>query len=386
MTPGQYAGAELTIDLGAIAGNYRRLRSRAPGAACAAVVKANAYGLGVDRVAPALADAGCGTFFVSSIDEGIELRAILDAEHGGDIYILTGLPDGAETDCAQYGLKPVLVALDQIDAWGRFCRDGNPGPGAAIKLDSGMTRLGLPDAELDVLANEPERLDGMTVDILISHLACAEESANPLNEEQRLAFDAARARLPVDKGSLANSSGIFLGPAYHYDLVRPGAALYGVNPTPDAPNPMLPVVALHGKILQLRDVDRDRPVGYGASHRMKNPGTLATVAVGYADGYLRSLGNRGAGYVGDIRVPVVGRVSMDMIVFDVTAVPADRLRVGESIELLGEGHGVDDIAAEAGTIGYEILTGLGQRYRRVYLDTGSATGSNTGPNTSPGAT
>lgn len=370
MTPGQFAGAELTVDLGAVAENYRRLRARAPGAECAAVVKADAYGLGVDRVAPILAEAGCRTFFVSSIDEGIDLRAILGAAPGPDIYILTGLPDGAEADCAQHGLKPVLVALDQIDAWARYCRGnpGNPSPGAAIKLDSGMTRLGLPDAELDILANDPTQLDGMTVDFLISHLACAEEAANPLNEEQRLVFDAARKRLPPMKASLANSSGIFLGPAYHYDLVRPGAALYGVNPTPDAPNPMLPVVTLNGKILQLRDVDRGRPVGYGAAHRMKSPGWLATVAVGYADGYLRSLGGGGAGYVDDIRVPVVGRVSMDMIVFDVTAVPSDRLRVGDTIELLGERHGVDVMAAEAGTIGYEILTGLGRRYRRVYLD------------------
>lgn len=363
-----FAGAELTVDLDAIAANHRVLRARLGKAECGAVVKANAYGLGVGPVARALAAAGCRRFFISSVDEGIELRrALEDAGAVIFIYVLTGLPEGGGGACAEFGLTPVLGSLAQIDAWTGLCRGRGIEAPAAVKIDTGMSRLGLDGAEVEALAADPARLTGMTLDLLMSHFACADDPKDPMNERQRGAFEAALKRLPRARASLVNSAGVFLGPGYHYDLARPGSALYGVSPHTGEPNPMRQVASLRGKILQLRDVDTHMTVGYGAEHRMERPGTLATVAVGYADGYLRSLGGRGTAFVDNTRVSVVGRISMDLTVFDVTDVPTGRLRPGDYIDLIGERHTVDDLAAEAGTIGYEILTSLGHRYRRTYL-------------------
>ena len=367
MTRSDFAGAVLTIDLDAIVENYRLLQSRAGDAECAGVVKADAYGLGVDQVAPALASAGCRRFFVSSIDEGLTLRQVLDGLYPNSlVYVLTGLPQGAEEIFAQSRLTPVLVSLEQIDSWAAFCRDRGEALPAIIKFDTGMARLGLSPPELDALADDHARISGMTVDYVMSHLACADDPDDPMNAAQLKAFKSACKRLPAAAASLANSPGIYLGKRYHFDLVRPGAALYGVSPRKTGSNPMRPVVSLRGKILQLRDVDRGISVGYGAAHRTAKPARLATVAVGYADGYLRSLGNRGAAHIGKTRVPVVGRVSMDLTVFDVSDVPENSLRPGDYVDLLGTQHGVDDLASEAGTIGYEILTSLGHRYHRIY--------------------
>jgi alanine racemase len=230
-----------------------------------------------------------------------------------------------------------------------------------------MSRLGLSAAEAAALADDAGGLAGIDIRLVISHLACADEPGHPLNRRQLEAFRALRARFRAGRAaSFANSSGIFLGADYHFDLVRPGAALYGIAPVAGAPNPMAGVVALHGKILQIRDVDTNQTVGYGATHRLTGPGRLATVAVGYADGYLRSLSNRGWAFVGDVRVPIVGRVSMDLITLDVTGVAAADVREGASVELIGPHLPVDVVAEAAGTIGYEILTGLGRRYHRDY--------------------
>ena len=368
MERSDFAGAVLTVDLDAIVENYRLLRSRAGKAECAGVVKADAYGLGAEPVALALARAGCRRFFVSSLDEGISLRAILDdTDSECVIHVLTGLPRGAGDVFAAHGLVPVLISLDQIDDWSAFCRARGDALPGVVKIDTGMARLGLSAKELDTLADDHARLSGMTLAYVMSHLACADDPEDPMNARQLASFRSALKRLPAAPASLANSSGIFLGPDYHFDLARPGAALYGVSPRPAEPNPMRAVVSLKGKILQLRDVDRGMSVGYGATHRPAKPARLATVAVGYADGYLRALGNRGSAFVDDIRVPVVGRVSMDLTIFDVSDVPTNRLRPGDHIDILGAHHGVDALAAEAGTIGYEILTSLGRRYHRTYL-------------------
>ena len=203
---------------------------------------------------------------------------------------------------------------------------------------------------------------------MISHLACADEPGHPLNATQRDRFAAVAARFPGVPASVAASSGIFLGAAHHFDLVRPGAALYGVNPIPGCPNPLRQVVRLAAKIIQTREIDSGESVGYGATHVMEAPGRIATVAVGYADGWLRSLSGRGGGYIGDARVPLLGRASMDLLTFDVSAVDPALTCPGMTIELLGPRYGVDDVAADAGTIGYEILTALGSRYHRVYRD------------------
>jgi alanine racemase len=365
-TPNRYGGL-LTVDLDAIAANYRLLDEASGAARACAVVKADAYGLGAAKVAPALFEAGSRTFFVALLDEAVELRAILPE---AEIHVLDGLFPGTEADFVEHGLVPVLNTLDEVKAWRRHCtRVGRRLP-ADIHVDTGMCRLGMPDREIEALADEPELLAAMEVRYVASHLACAEEKDDPLNKRQLARFRRYRKALGGADGSLCNSSGIFLGSDYHFQSVRPGCSLYGVNPTPDAPNPMAQVVRLQGRILQLRDVDSPMTVGYGATHRVTRSGKIATVAVGYADGYLRSLSNRGSAYVGDVRAPVVGRVSMDLITVDVSDVPERLVRPGHFIDLIGPHNPVDRIAEEAGTIGYEILTSLGRRYQRVYARDG----------------
>ena len=233
-----------------------------------------------------------------------------------------------------------------------------------LHLDTGMARLGLPPAELDMLAGDPSRLAGIELALIMTHLACADEPDQTMSRRQRDDFAAALARLPRAPASLSASSGIFLGPDFLFDMVRPGVCLYGVNPRPGQPNPLRPVVRLQAKILQIRDVDTPQTVGYGATHRFAGPARLATLAAGYADGYLRSLSGRGTAHIGEVAVPVVGRVSMDLITVDVTRVPEARL--GDMVDLIGPHHDIDALAEEAGTIGYEILTSLGRRYRRHY--------------------
>jgi alanine racemase len=357
------AGTMLTVDLGAIVANWRALAGRAAPAGCAAVVKADAYGLGMAEIAPALEAAGCAQFFVAHLDEGVALRARLPA---ATIYVLHALP-GAEPELRRHDLRPVLNHLAALDAWAALGRARGARP-AALHFDTGMSRLGLADDELAALAEAPGRLDGVDIALIMSHLACSEEPAHPLNAEQLARFRAGRARLPAAPASLANSSGIFLGPGYRFDLVRPGAALYGVNPLPGQPNPMAPAVRLQARILQVRRIDSARTVGYGATHRAARPSTIATIALGYADGYLRSLGNRGSCLIGEHRVPVVGRISRDLVTLDVTGVPAGLAQPGAVVDVICDRHTVDDLADEAGTNGYEILTRLGRRFQRRYLD------------------
>jgi len=355
-------GSLLEIDLDAIIGNWRRLGQRlGPGASCAAVVKADAYGLGMARVAPALFAAGCRLFFVATPDEGLALRRLLGA---AEIAVLNGLLPGTEGDFRRARLIPVLNDLGQVAAW--RARAQTRALPAMLHIDTGMGRLGLAPNETARLVAEPSRLAGLTLRAVISHLACAEEAANALNAEQLARFRAPLAHLPAAPASLAASAGIFLGGDYHFDFVRPGAALYGVNPTPRAPNPMSQVVRLKGKILQTREIDEGMTVGYGAAHRMRRPGRVATVAVGYADGWLRSSSQRGSATLGGQRVPVIGRISMDLLTLDVTEVDPALARPGSFVDLIDESHDVDAVAAAAGTIGYEILTALGRRHHRVY--------------------
>jgi alanine racemase len=362
------AGATLTIDLDAIVENYRRLEARMAGKPCAPVLKADAYGLGVERIAPALARAGARVFFVGLPEEGIDLRRVVAASGTEpQILILNGLMAGCEDDYLEYRLVPVLNSLGEIEAWRkRAAEEGRP-LAAAVGLDTGMSRLGLPDAETARLAESPSLLDGLSLACWISHLACADEPKHPKNTEQLAVLLRALSRLPKAPVSLANSSGLFLGPEYHFDLGRPGAALYGINPQPGRPNPMAQVLDLKGKILQVREIDALRTVGYGATHRATWSATIATVSVGYADGYFRALSNRGNAWVGGMRVPIVGRVSMDVITLDVSNAPRSAVHPGALVELIGPHCTVDDVAAAAGTIGYEVLTRLGHRFHRRYV-------------------
>ena len=363
------AGGVLEIDLAGIVANWRYLARQVAPAACAAVVKADAYGLGASAVATALAAGGCRRFFVATLDEALALRTAIPDPL--EIAVFNGPAPGSAAEFVEHGLVPVLNDPGQIEDWGRAGTRQGPLP-AMLHVDTGMARLGLTPREFERLADGLRCSSAICWRAVISHLACADEPAHPLNSQQRSRFATVRGRFGDMPASLAASSGIFLGREFHFDFVRPGAALYGVNPLAGVPNPMRQIVRLDARILQIREVDAGQPVGYGASHVMAAAGRLATVAVGYADGWLRSLSHRGSGRIGGVRVPLVGRVSMDLAVFDVTAVDPMVARPGRFIELLGEDYGVDDAAGAGRTIGYEILTALGRRYHRVYRTAASA--------------
>jgi alanine racemase len=349
----------LIVDLDALARNYAKLRGLAAPAECAAVVKADAYGLGVEAVTRRLAREGCRRFFVATSTEGAALRGLLpDAA----IYVFEGAPEGAEAAFVEARLTPVLNSLQQVERWVR----GAGGP-AVLHLDTGMSRLGLSSAEVLALARRPDLLEGPEMEYVMTHLACADEPGHALNRRQLEEFERLRRLLPAARTSIANSAGILLGPEHCGDLARPGIGLYGGNPLAAGPSPVEPVVTLEGRILQLRDVAEAATVGYGATHRVEPPCRLATVGVGYADGYPRNLGDRfWAAYAG-LRLPVVGRVSMDLLCLDASAVPRGRIAVGDYVELIGPTVGLDDLAAAAGTLSYEVLTRLGARLERRYL-------------------
>jgi len=367
MSETESSSSRLTVDLGAVQRNYRRVAAElGRGVECAAVVKADAYGLGAPYVATALAQISARSFFVAQVEEGTALRPLLpDAQ----IFVLNGLQAGLESECERHRLTPVLNSLGEIELWTAHSRRLGHSLPAAVHLDTGMNRLGLPGYEVATLAAEPERLQGLAPLLLVSHLACADLTDHEANSRQLQLFRSCRRQLPNMPASFANSSGVFLGPDYHFDMVRPGASLYGVNPLPNDLNPMVQVVQLEAKILQVRDVDRGTTVGYGATHRIENAGVrLATIAIGYAEGYLRSASGRGFAFLGDHRVNVVGRVSMDLITIDVTGIPENVAHPGAWVELIGPHLDVDTVAERAGTIGYEILTSLGGHHRRRYLE------------------
>ncbi len=366
----QRAGAVLTVDLDAIQANYGILRDRLGGVECAAVVKADGYGLGAGRVAPALAAAGARWFFVAHLDEAIALRRVLPPPIR--IAVLNGLWAGIEGEFAAHDLLPVLNDAGQIDLWrAQADKAGRPLP-AIVQLDTGMARLGLPPAEVAALERDPTRISGLDAVLVMSHLACADEPDHPLNPAQLERFRRGRSLFPRAPASLAASSGIFLGPAYHFDLGRPGVALYGVNPTPEQPNPMRPVVRLEARILQVRQIDRGESVGYGAAQRASRATKVATVPIGYADGFVRSSSCRGHFLLNGGPAPILGRVSMDLITIDVTDFADADVRPGTPVVAIGDARTLDAVAADAGTIGYEILTGLGARYHRVYRGMGQA--------------
>ena len=366
--PAERAGAHLHIDLDAIAANYRILCTETAPATCGVVVKANAYGLDVARVAPVLARAGARDFFVATIDEALDLREILDAAGTADarIAVLNGPLPGTEPDLIAFGVTPVLNSLDDLARWCAAARTRETRLPAILHVDTGMSRLGLPDEAVQVLADDPARLAPLRLKAVMSHLACAPQPEHAENAAQLARLNAALRALPAAPVSLANSSGIFLGAAYRFDLARPGVALYGVNPTPGRGNPMHGVVRLCARVLQVRQIDAPRGVGYGSTFRPAGPTRIATVAGGYGDGVLRALSNSGRVVAGEYHLPLVGRVSMDSITVDATALPPDALAAGDWVEVIGPDHDVDALAAEAGTIGYEILTALGRRHYRIH--------------------
>ena len=348
--------AALLIDLDALARNYARLRAAAAPAECAAVVKADAYGLGVAPVARRLVREGCKRFFVATAAEAGELRTLAP---GVDIYVLEGARAGEVETLAAARATPVLCSLEQVERWAGRGR-------ALLQIDTGMARLGLSSREVDELARRPELLAGIEVELVVTHLACADEPDHPLNCRQLEAFERLRRKLPSARVSIGNSAGTLNGAAQCGDVARPGIGLYGGNPFAERPNPFEPVVTLNAPIVQIRDIDEAQTVGYGATFGVAPPARLAVVGLGYADGYPRALGNCGVVAIAGRRAPVIGRVSMDLLCCDVTALPTDVAHVGAPVEALGPNVLLDDVAAAVGTIGYEILTRLSPRLKREY--------------------
>jgi len=361
----------LTVDLDAIVANWKKLEKTAVPAECAAVIKANAYGCGAEQVARALAGAGCKTFFVATIEEA---RVVRSAVPQATLYVLDGFFQNTGDAYARINCRPVIGDLNELAEWDVFCRRAGWSGGAAIHIDTGMNRLGLTIAEAQGII---PRINADThgISLVMSHLVSAELLNNPINARQLAAFREIASRFSSVPASLSNSSGIYLGPQFLFDVVRPGAALYGINPTPEADNPMQPVVELKARIVQLRNIERGETVGYRGGWTARRPTRLAIVSAGYADGYFRAAsandGSRGAEVVvAGKRCPIAGRISMDLMAVDITDLPPNAARRGHMATLLGEGITVDELAHHFGTIGYEVLTSLGSRYAR--LSTGGA--------------
>lgn len=368
-------GGRLTIDLAAIRANYRLVSKHAKPAAAGAVVKADSYGLGAARIAPVLYQEGCRQFFVAHLYEALDLQPSLLAD--AQIYVLNGLQPGAETTCASAGVRPVLNSLEQIIAWSTLAKQRGETLPAAVQVDTGMSRLGLSPSEVEALLASPGLLDGVNVTLLMSHLACADEPSSAANGAQLMLFRALAERLPATTLSFANSGGVFLGADYQFDIARPGIALYGVNPADGGEVAMTPVCRLDASVIQLREIPAGAGVGYGLTYKSIGPVRLATIAVGYADGWRRALGGRGGAYFNGVRLPIVGRVSMDSITLDVSLLASGDLRPGDRVELIGPHQTLEQVAADADTIPYEILTSLGSRYSRIYIDSDAREASNT---------
>lgn len=355
----------IRISLAAVRANYRTIAAHIAPSRCGAVLKADAYGLGIRHIAPALYAEGCRDYFVAVLAEALALKPILPPD--AVIHVLNGLMPGQEKLCISAGIRPVLNSFDQVLAWANRSGTVENSVGSDLQIDTGMSRMGLPHDELQALTKDPNLIDRLGLRLVMSHLAVADEPDHPGNALQLAAFKTAIRHLPAVPRSLANSGGVFLGSAYHFDLCRPGAALFGLAVSPRMP-PLKPVVSVYGRVVQIRSISRGAMVGYGWTFRARRDMRIATIAVGYADGFLRFASNRSAVWLGDHRLGVVGRVSMDSLTVDATDVPPDSIRTGSYVEIVGPHQSAEELAKDAGTINYEILTSLGSRYRRVYVD------------------
>jgi len=361
---GAGASGYLTIDLAALCRNYRKISKAVAPATAAAVVKADAYGLGAGQVSRALHAQGCRQFFVAHLLEAIKLRPLLPNDT--QIFVLNGLQPGAEITCANANIVPVLNSLEQFRRWSFTAEKLGRMLPAVLQFDTGMSRLGIPPQERSALAAELKSCGNIEIIFIMSHLACADEVDNRQNADQLAQMRLIAAVFADLDICFANSGGVFLGGDYHGVLVRPGIALYGGAPTAGRPNPMEPVVGLDVAVIQTRTAPAGTRVGYGGKHVTSAETRLATIAAGYADGLPRSLSDRGAVFYDGVRLPIVGRVSMDSITVDITALPEGTLSLGSLVEVLGPNQTLEDVAEAAGTISYEILTSLGRRYERRY--------------------
>ena len=367
------AGSHLSIDLKALAANYKLLTEKTGTAECAAVIKADAYGMGLEPVAEALWIAGARTFFVAHPQEGSKTRKLLP---GATIYVLNGLvgndsKDGFDYYCA-HQLRPVLGCREEVDLWQDYCAQKQEALPCAIHFDTGMNRLGLSLEDAQELSEAwKDTKPAFALELIISHLVCADEPTHPKNQEQLEKFRAVRALFPDVKASLANSGGVFLGPDYHFDLCRPGIALYGGAVVDGQKSPMNVVATLKSRVLSTRLVPEGQSVSYGATETTKRNSRLAILCLGYADGFLRSASSsdikKGARVsINGYEAPIIGRVTMDLIIVDVTGIPEEKAKRGDWAEFFGSQIAVDDVAAVAGTISYELMTSLGLRALRSY--------------------
>jgi alanine racemase len=360
----------LTINLTAIQSNWLFVSARLrQGSECAAAVKANAYGVGAVEVTRALYAVGCRYFYVVTLHEAVELRNALPRD--AILYVLGGVPDDMGEIFVDLNLIPVLYSRLAVDQWLSFCALQKQAFPCALKLNTGMTRLGIDASELDRLLNAPEDIAYLNPVLAMSHLACADEPTNPLNNQQLARFSDAIAKIkglfPKIKTSLANSSGTFLGDAYHFDMVRIGAALYGINPQSGSPNPLTSVIHLKLPVLQIRATERPESVGYGATASVASGTRLAVVAGGYSDGIHRSLGMAPRGQFGGVDLKSVGRMSMDSCIFDITDIEGEL----DYIDVINGELNLDYLMSANKTLGYEVLTSLGDRYQRHYIVTGT---------------
>jgi alanine racemase len=358
--------AQLTVRLGSLAANFRESLRRAAPAGVAPVVKANAYGMGLAPVAHALVNAGADTLFVARMEEGITLRELLPRVR---IFVLDGIAAGAAPALLSHGLTPVLNSLDEVVEWSALARRERRQLDAVLHVDTGMNRSGLSHDELSALvADIRHLLDGIKLVLVMSHLARADEPDRDMNWTQLARFKAALALLPSAPASLSASAGIELGRDFLFDFVRPGLGIYGGNPMASRPNPYRTVGVLTGRVLQVRAVQAGESVGYAASYTAEKPTLLATVAAGYADGLMRSIATRGRAAIAGYFVPYAGRISMDLTALDVTNVPANVLSRGTVVEFMGDTVTLEELADAAGTITHEILTSIGPRVHRHYID------------------
>ncbi len=368
------AGLRLTVDLGALVENWRDMARRSGKARTSAVVKADAYGLGIEDVGETLYGAGARDFFVATADEGATLRLYAPEAR---IFVLSGIWPGLERRFFENDLVPVIASEEQLTFWMSVLSDYGDYP-CALQVDTGFNRLGLPMDDAIALADDVSRPASFAPVLVMSHLACGDDPTNAMNRQQLEAFRKVSAAFEGIEASLANSAGIFLGSDYHFDLTRPGIATYGGEAVPRMANPMRPVATAEARIIQTRSVKSGETVGYGRALQLTRDSRLAIVSAGYADGYMRSQSSGGVplrqtgiagghGFIAGHKVPVAGRITMDLTIFDVTDLPENLARAGDYIELFGSNVSVDDAARAAGTIGYEMLTGMGLRHERRYI-------------------
>lgn len=363
------AYSALVVDLAASRENYQRITRQAKLAQCAAVLKADGYGIGAIPIGLTLYDAGCRDFFVAYADEGIALReALLSKGVDGRIYVLNGLFPGTEGVFTEHHLLPTLTDLDQVTRWQTHARVVGRPLAAALHVDTGMSRTGLPSKELHVLAENSQMLSGIKIELILSQMVYSSCENIIFSQQQRQRFEQAVRILPKARKSLAKSGAIYMGADYHYDLVRPGIALHGINPTDSLQNPLVPVISLWSKIYQIQDVATGQSVGYAQTYVARKPHKVATIALGYADGYPWLLANKGYVKIAGFSAPVIGRVSMDLLTVDVTHIPDAFLCVGGWAQIIGGEITVETLAHQANTVPYEILLGLGKRFQRVYTN------------------